>query len=281
MRVALRRPKTKAWLHTAGMTLIAATVVGIPFWIIIVNSFKPYPETVVPNLRLPDVWQPLDNYRTVLSEASVTTGFRNTAIILFSAIPIILIVAAAAAWIFARTRSRTLRALYYVMLLGVVVPPAIVASIFTLKALGLYGGLKGLSLMYSAWYIPLGIFLITGFVRGIPVELEEAARIDGASNIVIFSKIILPLLTPVLITTGLIVSISIWNDFLNPFMMLNNPDRNTLMLSLYDFATGSNVGATYSWNLVFADIVLTSLPMVAAYYYSQRFIVHGLSGVGK
>jgi len=117
MRVALRRPKTKAWLHTAGMTLIAATVVGIPFWIIIVNSFKPYPETVVPNLRLPDVWQPLDNYRTVLSEASVTTGFRNTAIILFPAIPIILIVAAAAAWIFARTRSRTLRGLYYVILL--------------------------------------------------------------------------------------------------------------------------------------------------------------------
>ena len=66
------------------------------------------------------------------------------------------------------------------MLIGVAVPPAIVASIFTLKILGIYGGFPGLSALYSAWYIPLGIFLIAGFVRTIPVELEEAARIDGA-----------------------------------------------------------------------------------------------------
>ncbi len=174
-----------------------------------------------------------------------------------------------------------MRFLYYVLLVGVVIPPAIVASIFVMKGLGLYGSIPGLSVLYAGWYIPLGVFLIAGFVRSIPVELEEAARIDGASSSTVFRRIVLPLLTPVLITTALIIVISLWNDFLTPFMMLRNPDDDTLTLSLFEFASGSTTGSTYQWNLLFADIVITSLPMLAAYYVAQRWVVNGLAGVGK
>jgi raffinose/stachyose/melibiose transport system permease protein len=261
--------------------VVAILVVVLPFWVLIVNSLKPYQETIPPGISLPRDWVGLENYGTVLAEGSVTRGFLNTGVILAAAIPVVLILSAAAAWVFTRVQSRWLRVLYYTMLVGVAVPPAIVASIFTLKLLGIYGGFAGLSALYSAWFIPLGIFLIAGFVRTIPVELEESARIDGASNLTIFLRIVLPLLAPVLITTGLIVAIALWNDFLTPFMMLTGSQNNTLMLSLFDFATASTVGSSYSWNLLFADVILTSIPMLVAYYFAQRYVVNGLAGVGK
>ena len=278
-RRRLALPRIGLW--SLVVLTVAVITVGIPFWVIIVNSLKPYPETVSPNLSLPTDWQVIENFQAVLGKSSVTRGFLNTGLILVATIPLTLVLSAAAAWVFARSRSRALRPLYYLILVGVLVPPAIVASIFVFKALGIYGGLPGLSLLYCAWFIPLGVFLITGFVRTIPVELEEAARIDGASSISVFGRIVLPLLAPVLITTSIIVVISLWNDFLTPYMMLRDPSNDTLTLSLLDFATGSTVGDNYQWNLVFADIVLSSLPMFVAYYVAQRYIVNGLAGIGK
>ena len=279
---ALRRvPGPRVSLVRLAVVVVALVVVVFPFWVLVVNSLKPYQETIPPGIALPSEWVGLENYGAVLAEGSVIRGFLNTGIVLSAAIPVVLILSAAAAWVFTRTTSRWLKVLYYTMLLGVAVPPAIVASIFTLKLLGIYGGHFGLSALYSAWYIPLGIFLIAGFVRTIPVELEESARIDGAGNPIIFVRIVLPLLAPVLITTGLIVAIALWNDFLTPFMMLTGSQSNTLVLSLFDFATASTVGSSYSWNLLFADVILTSIPMLAAYYFAQRYVVNGLAGVGK
>ena len=275
------RHRPRVSVGSSLVILVAGLIVGIPFWVVVINSMKPYSETVSPTLALPIDWQILENYGHVLAESSVVRGFLNTGFVLLLTIPATLLISAAAAWYFARSKSRVLRPLYYVMLIGVAIPPAIIASIFLLKALGLYGSLPGLSILYASWYIPLGIFLITGFVRSIPVELEEAARIDGAGSGMVFTKIVFPLLTPVLITTGLIVVISLWNDFLTPFMMLKNPGDDTLTLSLFEFASGSTIGSTYQWNLVFADIVLTSLPMLAVYYVAQRWVVHGLAGIGK
>jgi raffinose/stachyose/melibiose transport system permease protein len=274
---------TRRWpsMTRIGVVLLAIVIVGVPFWVLVVNSLKPYAETIPPNLALPFEWTGLENYGAVLAEGSVGRGFLNTAIVLVLAIPVILVLSAAAAWVFIRVRSRGLKVLYYAMLIGVAVPPAIVASIFTLKALGIYGGLPGLSALYAAWFIPLAIFLIAGFVRTIPVELEEAARIDGAGNLTIFARILLPLLAPVLVTTAAIVAIALWNDFLTPFMMLTGSQSDTLMLSLFDFSTASTVGSSYSWNLLFADVVLTTIPMLIAYYVAQRYVVHGLAGAGK
>jgi raffinose/stachyose/melibiose transport system permease protein len=134
--------------------LLAVLLVGVPFWVLVVNSLKPYTETVPPNLALPTGWAGLENYGAVLAEGSVGRGFLNTAVVLVLSIPVILVLSAAAAWVFIRVRSRRLKLLYYAMLIGVAVPPAIVASIFTLKALGIYGGLPGLSSLYAAWFIP-------------------------------------------------------------------------------------------------------------------------------
>ena len=263
------------------LTLIALVVVGAPLWVVIVNSLKPYKETVSPSLGLPETWLAAENYGTVLAEGELVQGFLNNAIVLVIALPLILILSAAASWVMVRSSSRLLTPLRYAMLIGLVVPPAIVATIFTLKRIGIYGGLLGLALFYAALFIPLGVFLMIGFIRTIPRHLEEAARIDGASNIDILVRIIIPLLRPALITTTVIVMIAVWNDFLNPFMLLNDPDNNTLILSLFRFATGSTAAASYKWNLVFADVVVTSIPMVAIFYFAQKYMVHGLSGTER
>jgi raffinose/stachyose/melibiose transport system permease protein len=271
----------KALIRPVLLWITAALVVGVPFWVIIVSSFKPFEETVVPSLGLPETWTPGANYSRVFREGDLAQGFTNNALLLAGVLPTILLLSASAAWVLARSKSLLLKPLHYMVLIGIVVPPAIVATIFTLKRLGVFGGLFGLGLFYSALYVPLGIFLLTGFIKTIPGELEEAARIDGAGNIAIFWRIILPLLRPSLITISIIVSIAIWNDFLNPFMLMNDPDSNTLILKLFDFATKSTMATSFEWNVVFADIVITSAPMVAAFYLAQKYMVHGLGGIGR
>ncbi len=280
---ALRKPLSQlaGASRVGALTLIALVVVGAPLWVVVVNSLKPYRETVSPSLSLPETWMAVENYRVVFTEGDLLTGFLNNAIVLAIALPLILVLSAAASWVMVRSSSRLLTPLRYAMLVGLVVPPAIVATIFTLKRIGIYGGLLGLSLFYAALFIPLGVFLMIGFIRTIPRHLEEAARIDGASNVDILVRIIIPLLRPALITTTVIVTVAVWNDFLNPFMLLNDPDNNTLILTLFRFATGSTAASSYKWNLVFADVVVTSAPMVAIFYFVQKYMVHGLGGAEK
>lgn len=278
-RIPMRR--LAGSLRVGMLILVALVVVGTPIWVVIVNSAKPYPETVSPSLRFPETWMAIENYGVVFAEGELVQGFLNNAIVLAIALPLILVLSAAASWAMVRSSSRLLTPLRYAMLVGLVVPPAIVATIFTLKRIGIYGGLLGLGLFYAALFIPLGVFLMIGFIRTIPRHLEEAARIDGASNIAILVRIIIPLLRPALITTTVIVMVAVWNDFLNPFMLLNDPDNNTLILSLFRFATGSTAAASYKWNLVFADVVVTSVPMIAIFYFVQKYMVHGLSGTER
>jgi raffinose/stachyose/melibiose transport system permease protein len=163
------------------------------------------------------------------------------------------------------------------MISGILVPPAIVTTIRLLRAMGLYGSETGLVFFYCGWLMAIAIFLITGFVKTIPLELEEAARIDGASALVIFRRIIFPILRPITIAAGFIMLLVMWNDFLYPFFFLNGSNNQTLTLGLYNFVSASLYEV--KWNLVFADVVVTSLPLVAVYYVCQRWVVAGFMGV--
>jgi raffinose/stachyose/melibiose transport system permease protein len=181
-----------------------------------------------------------------------------------------------ASWIFARGRARVLRGLYYLSIVGILIPPAIVATVLVLRWTHVYGSYFGLILFYMGWFMSFVVFFVTGFIKTIPIELEEAARIDGASPYRIYRRVILPLLRPVLTTTFIVLLLFIWNDFFYPFFVLTDPNKNTLTLGLYSFVQGN----TYEtrWNLVFADVVLTSLPLVVVYFFGQRRILSGLMG---
>jgi raffinose/stachyose/melibiose transport system permease protein len=256
------------------MSLVTLVWVGLPFWTIIVNSLKTERDAALLSISLPDQWAAFQNYATVLKEGNIGRGFLNTVLYCGASIAIVLLLGSLAAWILARSKSVLIKPAYYIAISGVFVPPAIVTTIVVLKGLGVYGSRLGIILYYSAIYLPVAIFLMAGFVRNIPLELEEAARVDGAGPLRVFARIILPLLRPGLVTCFVLLFLVIWNDFISPFFFLANTKQWPLTVGLYNFASGQQF--TVRWNLVFAHVVVVSLPAVAIFLFAQRQLISGL-----
>jgi raffinose/stachyose/melibiose transport system permease protein len=271
-----RRRQARAGLKYIVLSAFAFLTVLMPLWIVLVNSAKPQGEANELGVGLPSIWRISANYGQVFHDGEVLDGLKNTLIVTVPALLGILLFGSFAAWIFARGRSRTIRALYYVSIVGILVPPAIVGSVLVLRWYGIYGRYLGLILFYMGIFLSFAIFFITGFIKTIPLELEESARIDGASPVRIFRKVILPLLTPILATTFVVLLLFLWNDFIYPFYILPSSDKRTLTLGLYNFVSGSMYETR--WNLVFADVVLVSLPLVVVYFFAQRRVMAGLMG---
>jgi raffinose/stachyose/melibiose transport system permease protein len=256
------------------VSAFACGAVLLPLWILLVNSAKTQGEAADLGLGLPSKWAIVDNYSKVFHEGEVLQGLGNTLIVTVPSTIATLLLGSFAAWVFARGRSRTLAWLYYVSIVGILVPPTIIGSVLVLQWIGLLGTYLGLILFYIGTFLSFAIFFITGFIKTIPYELEEAARIDGASPLRIFRKIILPLLGPILATMFIICVLFMWNDFFYPFYVLTHPHQRTLMLGLYNFVSGDLY--EIRWNLAFADVVSVSLPLVLIYFVAQRRVLAGL-----
>ena len=269
-------PRATSWRGAAAWIVMSAVVlvwVGAPLWTIIINSFKTERDAALLDLSLPGEWAVGQNYATVINQGRIANGLFNTLLYSVCSISIVLLVGSLAAWILARSRSRIVRPLYYLAISGVFVPPAIVTTIFVLKILGIYGQQIGIILFYSAIYLPVSVFLLTGFMRAIPYDLEEAARVDGLGPLKLYWLIIIPLLGPGLITCFVLLFIAIWNDFIYPFFFLSKTAQWPLTVGLYNFASGQQF--TVRWNLVFAHVVLVSLPAVIVFLLAHRRLITG------
>jgi raffinose/stachyose/melibiose transport system permease protein len=243
---------------------------------VFVNSLKPLGEANQLGIGLPQQWTAVENYSTVIVDGKVLVGLTNTLLIVVPSVAAIVILGALSAWVFARTRGRAVGLIYYVFISGILIAPAVVTTLLVLQAMRVSGSQLGMILFYIGVSLPFATFLITGFIKTIPVEIEEAARIDGASPFRIFRFIIFPLLRPVVATTAFLALLNIWNDFLYPFIFLSGGDRQTLTMSLYNFVQGHLF--TINWNLLFADVVLVNLPLIIGYIFVQRQLVTGLLG---
>ena len=144
-----------------------------------------------------------------------------------------------------------------------------------LRQLSLAGTRPGMIAVYTGMYLSTSIFFMTGFIRTLPEELEEAARVDGAGPMRIFLKIILPLLRPVIATATIMVMLFAWSDIFYAFFVLGGGDKATLPLNLYQVA-GAQLYLD-NWHLIFAYVVVMSLPMVAVFLVAQRRIVSGIT----
>jgi len=258
------------------LTLVFLIVVAAPLWLVVVNSMKPLAEARHPTFALPETVRLVENYGIVLQEGEALRGFINSCLVTFPAIALLLFFGSMAAWVFARTTDRRVKALYYVAISGVILPAAVVTTVKVLQILGIQGTQLGLVLFYSGASMAIAIFIITGFVKNIPVELDDAARIDGASAFRTFLAVILPLLQPVLASTMIVLLLGLWNDFFWPFFLLRGPEQQTLPLGLFTFV--SNNRYQLNWHLIFADVVVVSLPLLIFYIVLQRRIVAGLTG---
>ena len=260
------------------LAVFAVPWVAVPFWLLLVNSFKSEGGASVLSMGLPRTWHALSNYATVLTAGQYLTGLKNSAMLAIPSILAVLFFGSMAAWAYARSPSRSLRFGYYSAALSIVLPPAIIPTVYILTRLGLNGTQAGYILAMVGTRLGIVIFLATGFVRALPADFEEAAQIDGASKWRIYWSVILPLLSPLLFTSAVLLVISVWNDFFFALFLLQGSGSATLPLTLYNFATSSVHGM--AWNLVFAQVVLSSLPLLIVYLVLQRRVLSGLTEGG-
>jgi raffinose/stachyose/melibiose transport system permease protein len=265
------------WARRVILVAIAVPWVGIPLWMLLVNSAKPYTEASRLGLDLPDQWSLVENYSRVMAEGNYAVALANSLLIAVPTLACVIVLGSMAAWAFARSRRVSMKVAYNLSVLSVLLPPAILPTIYELQVLGIDGTRLGYFLVMVGTRLGVVVFLATGFIRTMPPDLEEAAAIDGASRPQIYRLIIMPGLLPVLLVGGVILIITIWNEFLFALFLLRGAGAATLPLALYRFSSTSSEFTAMRWELIFAHVVLTSLPLIVVYLFVQKRLVSGLS----
>jgi raffinose/stachyose/melibiose transport system permease protein len=258
-------------LMASGAGLIALA----PIYLLLTNAFKTKLESDSMSPALPTSLQ-WGNFATVIDQGRLVPAFLNSALYAFGSTILGVLLAALAAYVLARHRSRLHRVIYGLLVIGIALPTNYVTLIKVMQMTGLIDTQVGMIVLYAAMQIPFDVFLMYAFVGRLPRELDEAAFIDGCSPLRTFFSIILPLLTPVLLTCGVLNILNVWSDFINPLYFLNNSDNWPMTLSVYNFfSQGTSFSTGSNWALVSADVVLSILPVVAIYLVAQRWILGG------
>jgi raffinose/stachyose/melibiose transport system permease protein len=221
----------------------------------------------VPN---PFVWS---NYPTAWVKGAFNTYFVNSLVYTFAIVAGTLIIATLAAYPIARSHLRGTNGFYILFLSGILLPAGIIPQFFILQQLGLYNTQLGYILLWCS-RVALPIFVLTGFIKGIPSELDDAAAIDGCPYIRYIFQIIMPLLKPALSVVGLIEAIRVWNDIIGPVIFLPSKDIKPISAGLLQFF---NENAA-EWTLIAAAIAITASPLVLLYVFAQRYIIAGATG---
>jgi raffinose/stachyose/melibiose transport system permease protein len=246
----------------------------IPIVLVVMLAFKPTAEIYATPFALPQSWSPA-NLMTIWRETAFARYLMNSLIVTASAVTAILIVSYMAAYALARYTFRGNELIYLFFLSGLMVPLklAIIPLFMQLTALDLIDRHVGLILVYTAMGIPSAIFILTGFLRSLPAELEDQARIDGASEARIMGSIMLPLAKPALIIAGIHNAVPIWNDFFFPLVFIQNDRLKTLPQGLTIFMGEYNT----DWGVLFAGLTLAALPITALYMLLSRQFIAGLT----
>ncbi|WP_430593835.1 carbohydrate ABC transporter permease [Isoptericola sp. QY 916] len=276
---AVRRPtggRTGTWRRVQPVAALLAVVllIGMPLWIVVVTAGKTQAEALNPNLSLPTTWQYLENFAAVWDQGRVPAGFFGSLLIMVPAVIGVLVLGSLASWVLARRTTRGYAVLYALAISGIVLPPAVVTIVLLLRQLGLAGTAIGMIGVYMGMYMSTVIFFVTGFVRTIPHELEEAARVDGARPLRVFGTIILPLLVPVLSTATILICLYVWNDVFYAFFVVGGR-LDTLPLNLFQVASAGLY--LDNWHLIFAYVILMSLPLLVVFVIAQRKIISGIT----
>ncbi len=277
MAVSLKRQNRHIPSHI--IMLIWVFIVLFPLWVLIINSFKTRLTIYENPFWIPKQWN-FKNYVTVLRDGDFLTYFKNSLVVVVLSLVIVTLVTSLAGYALASWKSRISSFFYFLLIAGMMLPIKI-ASIRLLeitRTLGLLNTIWSLPPIYVAMGIPVGVFILTTFVREIPKELMEAAYIDGATSCKIYHMIILPLIRPALATVAIYNLIPFWNDLWFPLIFINNEDQKTLLLGV------TRLFGQYQtdWSKVLAVLTLSAIPVLVLYLtMSQQFIKGVTAGAVK
>lgn len=249
---------------------IVSLIMLVPLALIVVNAFKPDGEVLTMTLSLPKEWT-LENFLVVVEKGKLGRSFLNSLLYAGSATILTVLLGSMAAYVFSRRRSRLNNGIYMYLVLGIVIPINYVALMKVMQMTHLHDTAPGIILLYVATQLPFTVFLLYGFVSKIPVDLDEAALLDGWGPMRLFFHIIIPMLRPSMVTAGVLCFLNTWNEFIMPLYFLNSSEKWPMTLAVYNFFGQFET----SWNLVCADILLTCLPVIVLYLICQKYIVGG------
>jgi raffinose/stachyose/melibiose transport system permease protein len=259
-----------------GLAIFVAFVIFvIPFAFIVLTALKSKEEAALLEFSWPQSFHLWDNLVQVIQarDYMLLTAFINSAILTVTSVTLLVVFAAMVGFVLQRRPSPWNGLINFLVLAGLIMPPAVVPTIWVMQSLGLFKTLHGLILVEVAYGLSFSILLFRAFIATIPRELDEAAIIEGAGPFTLFFKVILPLLKPVAVTNIVVQSVAIFNDFTNPLYYLPGAKNVTVQLTLYNFQSMY----TSQYNLLFMNILLVTIPPLIVFIFFNRQIVAGMT----
>jgi raffinose/stachyose/melibiose transport system permease protein len=270
----IRKLIASVWIDVVALITIAIVFV-VPFVFILLTAAKTQAEAALFEFSWPSHFQLFENIRDVIAFADnrMILALWNSTLLTVGSVTLIVLFSALVAFVMQRRHDRVASIVSSVMLVGLIIPPAIVPTIFLLQRLGIYKTIFGLIMVEVALLMPFATLIFRAFMGSIPREIDEAAIVDGASPLRVFFTIILPLLRPAIVTVIVITSVRIYNDFTGPLYFLPGSQNVTVQLTLYNFMSDF----VSQWNLLFADVVVVTIPPLIMFMFFQRQIVSGMT----
>lgn len=255
------------------MALVALLFLA-PFYFLFANSVKSFGEILKNAASWPTTFN-FDNYSKAWELARFSEAFRNSAVITVISVILITLFSAMAAYRMVRSNTRFNRVLLMLFVMSMVVPfqTIMIPVLKIVNILGVNNSIWGLLLTNLGLSLPMAIFLFHGFVKSIPLEIEEAATVDGCNPITVFFRIVMPLLKPMMMTIIVLNALAIWNDYLLPSLILQKPSMRTIPLATYSFFGQY----TKQWDMALPALAIGILPIVVFYLFLQRYIVEGIA----
>jgi raffinose/stachyose/melibiose transport system permease protein len=255
--------------------LISSVVFLVPFAFILLMAFKDRKEASLRSFTLPTTYHVWENLVEVIQTRNymLLTAFLNSVILTVASVTLLVILGAMAGFVLQRHPSKWTGLVNFFVLAGLIIPPAVVPTIWLLQGIKLFKTMPGMIFIEVAYGLSFSVLLFRAFVSTIPRELDEAAIIDGAGPIRLFFEVIFPLLRPVISTVIVVQSVAIFNDFTNPLYYLPGNKNVTVQLTLYNFQSQFST----SYNLLFMNILLITIPPLVIFLFFQRQIVSGLT----
>ncbi|HEX8966961.1 MAG TPA: carbohydrate ABC transporter permease [Chloroflexota bacterium] len=277
----MTRAQTRIFRRTLFYVLLAVIIVYIvfPFYWAFRSSITPDGEMFVTPVHYWPSQPTLDHYEQVLTDGQFLVALRNSAVVAASTTVLSLLIGTVGAYALGRFRFRGRLPVMYIILSMTMFPSiAILGSLFDqVRRFGLYNNLLALIITYLVFTLPFTIWVLTSFFQTLPKELEEAAYVDGASPFETLYRVMLPLVAPGLVTTGLLAFIAAWNEFLFAVSFIQTPDRRTVPLAIFLFATSSGGGYEIPWGAIMAGTVVVTVPLIVLVLIFQNRIIAGLT----
>ncbi len=270
----LRHFLARIWLDA--VTLVVFFVIFVvPFIFIFLMAAKPQAEAALFQFSWPSNFRLLENLRDVIQygDYRVFLAMWNSTVLTVGSVTLIVLLSALISFVMQRRRGRLSSIASSVILAGLVIPPAVVPTVFLLQKLDIYKTLFGMIMVEVAFTMPFATLILRAFIGTIPAEIDEAAIIDGASPLRLFFSIILPLLRPAIVTVVVVTSVGIYNDFTGPLYFLPGSQNVTAQLTLYSYMSQFSS----QWNLLFADVAVITIPPLILFMFFQRQIVAGMT----